>query len=1435
MKRFLPYLACLLLLLATSCGSKLPKKPSWETMFLTADKEFQKGNYTKAQEYAVANHKVIKKQYQDQNTLKAWVNVYQAQIAQAKARFPDMESQIEVAKNILEMQKDSLPEHYLTGMCRIGKIYKQIGNWRKVLEFVEPLKKFAEERNLPDAFLKAEIDYLLVYAYVYTEHYEQAQKILPELIITYTDLQKATGDKKNPILPAQKTYKGEQLGKLYVLKAELLRLHGDYKMADSTLKAHEATIKKVGANTSAIVFLLTCKGDIAFDNEEYEKAIDYFKQARSTCAGENQDYIKITEKLARAYIFDEDEGNAKNQIEIIERIGDSYHQDGNLYTVLSEVLDAEDILHFNDPTKEDLKQTEKARAELVEVANVPTTILPAYHPLQIRIWEKMYQSYVRGSTPEWAMAEKALKKIIELAPKIYGEDTPYKNYYLTILGDSYLTYTDNFDEGRDILSKKPYQTLLERRSESHKDYLELNNAVVNYYDIIDNYKAGLPLAEKAVQVQLNKYGENDISYGRQLIRLAQMQVKAGKYKEADQNTQIALKIIRKEASKKSVEYAEALTSMAKIYGIMGLYDDAEDLLRTSQKIYDKLDIEDATQMAKSIEELAFLYVRIGKYAQTEEILNNVIFQKEKRYGKESHNLVNPLNQIANLYLIKGDYVNAEKNANRARLIAQKIYGEDNVRAAESYHLLSRYNQEIGDLDKAKEWLQKVIAIQESHLGMNHVELGHSYMEMAIIRFQQNAKNINESHTLIGKAKRIMRTNFDETHPLYADVLKAEGLLFAGEKKYESAIQTLQTANKIWLAKLERRNINSASIYSILGDVYAKMKKFDNAKENYTKAEEIYRKVLSAQHPDYVKNQSSLGRMFFVKGDLKRANDLLEQTTTAYLKFIRLYFPALSEREKARYWNKIKNDFEFYNTLAIKQKDTRPELLEKMYNFRLATKAILLSSSIKVRQTILSSKDEDLKDKFKAWLRRKEELTLLLSLSDEQIAENEVKPEKLLEEINALEKELNEKSDAFASSFENEAYTWEQVRETLKSNEAAVEVIRYRQYEDGFTNKIAYVMLVVTPKTRKSPKLVLLGDGNELEGKYLKNYRSRVKHQSRDKESYKRYWQPLEAELGEASIVYLSPDGVYNQINPESIFIEANDEAETETYVIDKINVRLVSNTKDLIQLAKRKEAEKAGKKRNRKNVTIGKKTAFLLGDPDFYVSAKGEREMRNEDPDGTKHTYVPSLPGTELEISEIQSILKQNGFEVFAYTKRDALEEKLKNAEAPKIIHIATHGFFDADKTEEEEDEVSSVIAAQRDPLRKSGILAANAGELLAKNVNNYDAEDGILTASEAMNMALDGTEIVILSACETGLGEVQDGEGVYGLQRAFQVAGSQAVMMSLFKVNDEATARLMVRFYNKWVVTNDKRKAFNEAQRELKREYKKPIFWGAFTMVGAE
>ncbi len=173
----------------------------------------------------------------------------------------------------------------------------------------------------------------------------------------------------------------------------------------------------------------------------------------------------------------------------------------------------------------------------------------------------------------------------------------------------------------------------------------------------------------------------------------------------------------------------------------------------------------------------------------------------------------------------------------------------------------------------------------------------------------------------------------------------------------------------------------------------------------------------------------------------------------------------------------------------------------------------------------------------------------------------------------------------------------------------------------------------------------------------------------------------------------------------------------------------------------------------------------------------------------------------------------------------EAIVKGLKNAD---ILHIATHGFFLGDAEKFDKDNADKF---RENPLLRSGLLLKDAEKGMRGEI--LEGEDGVLTAQEAINLNLDDTELVVMSACETGLGEIKNGEGVYGLQRSFQQAGAKTILMSLWKVDDTATQEVMTLFYNNLVAGKTKRQAFDDAQETLYKKYKNPYFWGAFVMVG--
>jgi CHAT domain-containing protein len=462
----------------------------------------------------------------------------------------------------------------------------------------------------------------------------------------------------------------------------------------------------------------------------------------------------------------------------------------------------------------------------------------------------------------------------------------------------------------------------------------------------------------------------------------------------------------------------------------------------------------------------------------------------------------------------------------------------------------------------------------------------------------------------------------------------------------------------------------------------------------------------------------------------------------------------------------------------------------MYNYQLATKALLLNSTNKVKKLILGGNDEQLKKDYLEWLDTKENLSRLYTLSKAELTEQKINLDSLERAANNKEKILSAKSQLFNEEYEKGQVTWQQIAEKLGPTEAAIEIIQLHKFNIVTTDTIHYAALILQKGTTGGPTLVMMDNGNQLEKRYYNYYKNSIKQKTKDEYSYDQYWARLEKAVADKQIIYISLDGIYNLNTLQS---------STGHYLLDKKNLVFVTNSKDVLKL----KTTKASTLPN---------TATLIGFPDY----------------GSVGSIV-KLPGTKVEITNIKTVLAANKYTVKTYMEKEATEEKIKSLKSPKILHIATHGFFLAESDATDNEKVFGISAekSNANPLLRSGLMMADAEKAM-----DGTSENGILTAYEVMNLLLDNTEIVVVSACETGLGDVKNGEGVYGLQRAFQVAGSKAIIMSLWKVNDAATQELMSGFYKHFALTNNKQTAFKKAQLELKTKFKDPYFWGAFVMV---
>ena len=282
-------------------------------------------------------------------------------------------------------------------------------------------------------------------------------------------------------------------------------------------------------------------------------------------------------------------------------------------------------------------------------------------------------------------------------------------------------------------------------------------------------------------------------------------------------------------------------------------------------------------------------------------------------------------------------------------------------------------------------------------------------------------------------------------------------------------------------------------------------------------------------------------------------------------------------------------------------------------------------------------------------------------------------------------------------------------------------------------------------------------------------------------------------------------------------------------LLEKYQLHYVNSTRDLLSA----------------QATATSKSAVLLGNPkfDLVASAQNAATSPAQSPASQRGVDIwggplPPLPGTEEEVTTIDKLLRQSGWQTTLYTGDRALKTSIQRVQAPRIVHIATHGFFLEDQpAPDKSGRIVRLQGATDDPMLHSGLLFAGA-DRARSGTAPAGSDNGVLTAYEASQLNLEGTELVVLSACETGLGGQSNSEGVFGLRRALQEAGASAVMMSLWSVPDKETQELMALFYKYWLGGLEKPEALRKAQLEEREVVRKrygqdlPYYWGAFVMV---
>lgn len=924
------------------------------------------------------------------------------------------------------------------------------------------------------------------------------------------------------------------------------------------------------------------------------------------------------------------------------------------------------------------------------------------------------------------------------------------------------------------------------------------NAIMSEKGRANTYLKNYERAENNYRILLSQLAVNDAAYFNTLVDLATVLKLQEKHHEI---TKTLLNFNFSRTNENDKQAAQYLRLLADAQRVLGHYNKSYKNYKEADYILRKARLNKTNDYGQVLNGFALLNDALGDFEQAESYYLQDLEIINQTAKKNSSDYTQSISNLGLLYLKMARYARAEQLLKEA-LILRKEQVQNSIKIVEAQNNLAYAYLKLGQLKRAERlYLEAKVMSENLRMEKN---TGYAAILSNLGSIAEQNNNYDKAKNYYSDALLVTEEALGKNHPQYASAINNLALVAQYQGQFQESAKLYQQYLEFTKKQLGNTHPNYATGLINYGQLLERQEKYREAKQTYEEALSIRKRALGPSHPDYNNAIHHLCRVLTVLKEYDKADLLWKEIIANYHEQIDEYFPFLSEKERRQFYYSIKEELEQFNAYALLRFENNPELLALVYDNQLKTKALLLNSRNQVKNRIAESNNTQLQKDYENWQELREIYAEVFSLSLSERTARNINIDSLHTIINDLEKSLSASSKDFRASNEKNRVNWKTVKKQLSENDAAVEIIRMTKYDftKGGTyteNEIYYLALIIRPELKRNPELVVFENGFELEGRLANYYRNATRYSVDDEYSYKNYWKPIYDRLGTSKKVFIAPDKVYNKINLNSIRNH-----ETGQFIVDEITLKYVTSTRDLIF---------------RDNAKTKPNKIVLIGNPTF------SRNITN-----TNH-QLKSLPGTQKEVEHIGDLTISKGWITEIDTGLIADEEHIKSITNIDVLHIATHGFFDNDF---ETELVLNKHANNMDsPLLHAGLYFAGAEETL-NNTNLTSREDGILSAYEAMNLNLTNTELVVLSACETGQGSIRNGEAVYGLQRAFMEAGAKSLIVSLWKVNDAATDQLMTTFYNFWLSGSDKTSAFRQAQRELRKTYSEPYYWGAFILVGA-
>ncbi|MBV6439251.1 MAG: hypothetical protein EPGJADBJ_00890 [Saprospiraceae bacterium] len=936
------------------------------------------------------------------------------------------------------------------------------------------------------------------------------------------------------------------------------------------------------------------------------------------------------------------------------------------------------------------------------------------------------------------------------------------------------------------------------------------------------------------------FGTKHPMYAKILHNLAILYVDMGSFEKAEPLYLESKAIREKVLGKENLDYAWSLNNLANLYWKIGKYEKAEPLYLESKAIREKVLGKEHPDYAASLNNLAVLYWSMGNYEKSEPVHLESIGIREKALGKEHPDYAASLNNLASLYYEMGNYEQSELLHLEAKTIYEKALGKEHPDYAASLTNLAIIYQNMGSYEKVEPLFLETKAIREKVLGKEHPDYAASVSNLASLYYQMG--NYMKFEPLCLESKAIWEKALGKEHPEYAISIDGLALLYKAMGNYDKAEPLFLESKTIREKALGKEHPIYATSLNNLAILFVNMGKYEKAEPLYLEGMTIQEKVLGKEHPDYAASLNYLAILNWTIGDLDAAQSLLLKSGGIEKSLLLKATRYLSERELSSYTRKFTDVLNQSYSFTL----FRPDISSTSYDNTLFYKGFLLNAASHARNLALSNPPAtDDYIRLKSFHRR------LASEYSKPIAERKNVAE-LEEKANTLEKELTRSVAGFGEALRQ--VNWQEVQAALKSGEAAIEFIRFHYRNPNPTDSTLYAALLLKPGMA-SPAFIGLFEEKQLDALLaplaaqgssgLNELYGGLTGQS----LYRLLWSPLEPHLAGVKTVYYSPAGLLHRLNLNAIPSGKLDETIGKRHALSMLGSTrsLAGGTKARQLITSLAFAEAMAGKPATATVFGGIRydmdsTAIKADNPSGLASRNRGLSFSQTDSMSRGGTWE-YLKHSDKEAGNIQSLLQKAGFQADVQKGYAATEEAFKqlgkDKPSPRLLHISTHGFFFPDPQDNPKSAIPNpqseapVFKISDHPMIRSGLILAGGNHAWKTGQPLGNREDGILTAYEISQLDLRNTDLVVLSACETGLGQIEGNEGVYGLQRAFKIAGAKHLVMSLWQVPDYQTQELMTAFYRNMLEGKmPVRQALHAAQEEMRQKRYEPYYWAGFVLV---